>query len=429
MKYYLEKSNDDLYSVVVRGNDAKGKPYRLFVKIDGQVVKVDPKNWIKKGDKDFDRNKFVRKNPILNTFLRDLKNTLEERVTANKIQNPLYSFPDAWLEVYPPIKVLKDELSDIVFEAIDPFLRDSAGNKSKGYLRHFKQLKTDLQLWNPSLQFDNLNETNLKSYLTYLKAEGETQRNPLRSSTINHHFKHLRQIARYASRRKKDVDATVFDFKPGKVIYELGCFELFFEELMVLWHYKAENKIEEVVLNHSLFEAFTGVRTGDLYSFKDDGTVHGIKCGDVSKDTITYRDRKNFNIIKTVTRHKFNSKIIDKYLDPSDPNRLLMPALIQQTSNRIIKEIARKAGLARSIRRGGEIKPIHEAISSHCFRSSYGNLLYRIGVPTEMISEELGHAATSVTIKHYLKFSERHKVIREKMNNLVIALPSKDAEK
>lgn len=429
MKYNLEKSNDNLFSVVARGNDAKGKPYRLFVKIDGQVVKIDPKNWIKKGDNDFNREKFVRKNPVLNTFLKNLKGTLEEKVTVNKIHNPLYSIPDAWLEIYPPIKTLKDELSEIIADAIDPFLKDSGGNKSKGYLRHFNQLKTDLMLWNSKLTFDNLNEITLKSYLAYLKGEGEIKRKALRSSTINHHFKHLRQVARYAIRKKKAVDTTVFDFKPGKVIYELGCFDLSFDELMVLWYYKPENEIEEVVLDHSLFEAFSGIRTGDLYSFKDDGSVHGIKCGDICKETITYLDRKNHDLIKTVTRHKFNSRIIDKYLVQDDPNRMLMPPLIQQTSNRVIKEIAKKANLTRPIRRGSEIKPMHEVISSHCFRSSYGNLLYRIGVPTEMISEELGHAAMSVTIKHYLKFSERHEVIRGKMNALEITLLSKESIK
>lgn len=429
MKYYLEKSNDDLYSVVVRGSDAKGKPYRFFVKIDGGVVKIDPKSWIKKGDKDFDRDKFVRKMPVLNAFLKNLKSTLEEKVTMNKIQRPYYSIPDAWLEVYPPIMILKGELSDIVVEAIDPFLKDSGGNKSKGYLRHFKQLKTDLLNWKPELGFHKLDEVTLKSYLAYLKGEGEINRKPLRSSTINHHFKHLRQVAKYAARRKKEVDATVFDFKPGKVVYELGCFDLYFEELMVLWNYKPENEIEEIVLDHSLFEAFSGIRTGDLYSFKDDGTVHGIKCGDISKEFISYRDRKNHDLVKTVTLHKFNSKIIDKYLERNDPNRLLMPPLIQQTSNRVIKEIAKKANLTRPIRRGSEIKPIHEILASHCFRSSYGNLLYKIGVPTEMISEELGHAAMNVTIKHYLKFSDRHEVIREKMNALEIALPLDNQKK
>lgn len=427
MKYYLEKTSSELCSVVVRGKDAKGKHYRLFVKIDGVVVKVDPKCWIKKGDKDFGRDKYVRKNPVLNTFLRDLKSMLEGKVTANKIQNPCYSIPDAWAEVHPSNNLEKDWLSDLIIETIEPFLKEYKDSKSQGYLRHFNHLKADFLLWNPKVRFANLNELTLKSFLSYLKGEGVPTRRPLMSATINHQFKHLRQIARYAVEHKIEVDPKVFVFKPGKVIHELGCFDVTFDELMALWHYKPENKMEETALDHSLFEAFTGIRTGDLYSIKDDGTEHGVRCGDVSSETISYRDRKNHDLLKTVTRHKFNSKFIDKY-NSDDSNRLLLPPMSQQVCNRIIKEIAKKAGLTRGIRRGNIIRPMHEVIASHCFRASYGNLLFRIGVPTEMISEELGHAAMGVTVKHYLKFSERHEIIREKMNALEITLPPKEVK-
>ncbi|MEO5979307.1 MAG: hypothetical protein ABIS36_04070 [Chryseolinea sp.] len=54
----------------------------------------------------------------------------------------------------------------------------------------------------------------------------------------------------------------MYDFKPGEVVYDLGCFDLTFEGLMILWHYKPINNAEEIVLLHSLLEAFTGVRTG-----------------------------------------------------------------------------------------------------------------------------------------------------------------------
>jgi site-specific recombinase XerD len=423
MKYYLEKSsNSDLLSVVIRGKDSSGKAYRLFVKLDGKVVRVDPKQWIKKGDKDFDREKFVRKNPVLNSFLRDLKRLLEDKVTASKITSPSYSIPDAWDDLYGTPKATEAKLPEKIVEAIEPYLIDNRGHKSARYLRHYDQLKNELTAWNKDICFSNLNEIALNSYLQYLKGQGTPVRKPLMSSTIGHHFKHLRQVSKYASKRGIQVDPMVYDFTPGRVTYELGCFDLTFEELMALWFYTPANRIEEVVLDHSLFEAFTGIRTGDIYSLKSDGLEHGIKCGDVGQKSISYRDRKNDDLIKTVTRHKFNERLIEKYLQ-TDSNAFLLPPLIQQTSNRVIKEIARKAGLNRPIRRGNDIRPIHEAVSSHCFRASYGNLLYRIGITPELVSEELGHAAATVTIRHYLKFSNRHELIRDKMNQLKITSP------
>jgi hypothetical protein len=199
--------------------------------------------------------------------------------------------------------------------AIDPYVDDNRGNKSSGYLRHFTHLKEDLLKWNPDITFNKLNELSLNSYLQYLKGEGTPKRaKVLKSATVGHHFKHLRQVAKYAHNPGVKVDPTVNDFKPGKFVYELGCFDLTYDELMILWHYQSTNSLEEAVLDHSLFEALTGVRTGDIRSIKNDGTEHGIKCGDVSVEAIGYRDRKNHDLLKTATRHKFNERLIKKYL-------------------------------------------------------------------------------------------------------------------
>jgi integrase len=410
MKYYLENGR-----VVIRGKNAKGSPYRLFVKLDNKVIILAPDHWSQK-------KQTVKGNPVLNTYLKNLRVRLESMVLQNKAQDVTYSIPEAWAELFPTSKQAKEKLSNKVVECIRPYLQSNSGNKSAGYLRHYTQLQTELTAWNKSIEFDKLNELSLNSYLSYLKGEGSPPRKPLKSSTIGHHFKHLRQVAKYAAQRGVKVDPTVNDFNPGKVVYSSGCFDLTFEELMILWHYQPEGKYEEIVLDHSLLEAFTGIRTGDIYSIKEDGSEHGIKCGDISAETIGYRDRKNQDMVKYVTRHKFNERIIQKYMT-DDPNAFLLPPVSQQAANRLIKTIAKKCGLDRGIRRGSEIQPMHEVIASHCFRASYANVLYRQGITGEMVSSELGHAAANVTIKHYLKFSNRHELIREKMNQLEIFRP------
>lgn len=423
MNYQLEKSaGEKSHSLALRGTDKLGKRYRFFVKIDNKVVKLEEHQLIKKGDKDYGKDKYVRKLPVLNTYLKNLKIQLEAKIIQNELTNPLYSAPQAWEELFPTTKSVKEKLSNKVVECIAPYLRDNKGNKSAGYLRHFTQLETEITAWNKNVQWDHLNEITLNSYLAYLRGEGTPKRKPLKSSTIGHHFKHLRQVAKYVAQRGVKVDPAVYAFNPGKVVYTDGCFDLMFEELMILWHYKPETRTEEIVLDHSLMEAFTGIRTGDIYSIKDDGSEHGVKVGDISKDCIGYRDRKNDDMVKTVTRHKFNERIIQKYMK-DDPNEFLLPPISQQAANRIIKQIAKKCNLDRGIRRGSEIRPMHEVIASHCFRASYGNLLYRLGITSEMVAEELGHAAANVTIKHYLKFSNRHELIRDKINQLEIKEP------
>lgn len=410
MKYFLIKSKKKSpYPLVLRGKDSAGKPYKFFVKIDAETIRIADEDWNQAEQK-------VRKNKSLSEYLRDLKTTLSAKVLQNKLASPDYSIPDAWNELFGKPNGV-EKLSDKVVDVIEPYMRDNRGNKSAGYLRHFTQLKTDLSIWNKNIKFKDLNEDNLTSYLNYLKGIGTPKRATLKSSTIGHHFKHLRQVARYAGQRGIKVEPKLYDFSSGKVIYTTGCFDLTFEELMVLWNYKPQSKTEEIVLDHSLFEAFTGIRTGDLYSFREDGSEHGIKCGDVNEDYIAYRDRKNHDMIKTVTRHRFNERFITKYMK-QDPNTFLLPPMTQQESNRIIKTIAKNCNLNRGVRRATEIVPLHQAISSHCFRASYGNLLYRLGITSEVVSEELGHAAANVTIKHYLKFSDRHSLINEKMDSL-----------
>lgn len=429
MKFYLEKSTKNegplvkgkLFSIVIRGKTITGKRYRIFVKIDGETIRVPAISWDQVKQQ-------VRGNQIVNRFLKDLQIKLQARLLESKISNPLYSIPDAWQELFGEKgKDKVKRLSDRVVEAIDPYIQDNKANKSQGYLRHYTQLKTELSIWNKDIRFDTLNELSLTSYLAYLRGDGEpTRKKALRSSTIGHHFKHLRQVAKYASQRNIKIDPTVFDFNPGKVRYEIGSFDLTFEELMVLWHYKAMDKTEEVVIDYAMIEAFSGIRSGDLFSLKPDGSSHGLKHGDITPAFIRYCDRKNDNTVKTATRHKFNNRIIEKYLRQSATNDLMLPPLAQQVFNRVIKDIARKCGLDRSIRRGNIIRPLHEVISSHCFRATYGNLLFRLGIATEIIREELGHAAIGVTEKHYLKFSNRHDIVREKMNELEITNPPKD---
>src|SRR5690606_33075447 len=330
--------------------------------------------------------------------------------------------PEAWAELFPSAREKKEQLSNKVIECIAPYLRDNSGSKSAGYLRHYTQLKTELTAWNQDLQFEHLNEINLNGYLQYLKGEGTPARAKLKPSTIGHHFKHLRQVAKYAAQRGVKVDPTVYTFNPGKVVYTEGSFDLTFEEIMILWHYTPATEVEGIVLDYCLLESFTGIRNGDIYSIKPDGSEHGLKCGDIGREVISYRDRKNGDQMKTVTRHKFNDRIIQKYYS-KDANRFLMQPVAQQTVNRVIKDIARTAGLDRGIRRGNDIVPMHEVISSHCFRASYANMLYRLGIPFEMIQEELGHAAGNVTIKHYLKFSNRYQLIKTKMNEIEIPKP------
>jgi hypothetical protein len=74
---------------------AAGKPYRIFVKLDNQVLCIKSWQWIRRGDSDFDRDKYVRKNPTINTFLKNLKKVLDEKVAQNKFSRPEYSIPEA----------------------------------------------------------------------------------------------------------------------------------------------------------------------------------------------------------------------------------------------------------------------------------------------------------------------------------------------
>src|SRR5690606_26727228 len=144
MKYYLEKNR-----VVIRGKQANGKPYRIFVKIDGNVLIVDPGQWDQK-------KQTVKGAPVIKKYLADLKVKLEGKVLENKLTNPTYDIPEAWAELFPTVREAKERLSSKVVECITPYLRDNSGSKSAGYLRHYTQLKTELTAWNKDLQFEHL---------------------------------------------------------------------------------------------------------------------------------------------------------------------------------------------------------------------------------------------------------------------------------
>jgi integrase len=403
MKFYLEAraNKDGERAIVIRGRNFYGKPYRIFLTTAFPMARVKPGNWNQQDQK-------VLKNPPLAEALKNIETVLGRRVLEHKILNPSYGIPEAWRDIYQPKTSAEEKpaFPEKVILSIPIYKAFFKGKKAHDYLRILDQLEADLKIWNPDIVFSKLNFLALESLKSFLMGT-DGKRKTLESSTIYSRFKYLRELATFAGRHGVVVDQSVYDFKM-KYVHKAGGFALTWPELMKLFHYSSVNKTKNVARDFFLIEAFTGIRNSDCSDLRN-ASIH--------PEFIEYHDQKNQDKVKTVTRHKFNAEIIKRYYDPTAGSAFLLPALAQSTCNLYLKEIAKEAGLTRLISYGGELRPLHECIASHCGRHTYATLLNQLGISTDYIKEEIGHSQ-GLTFGTYVHRHDRYEVIRNAVNSL-----------
>jgi integrase len=120
-----------------------------------------------------------------------------------------------------------------------------------------------------------------------------------------------------------------------------------------------------------------------------------------------------------VTLNKVSRTIAAKYAKGKKKTEILFPEYSQQFFNRVIKAIARRAGLkegVKGISYSGSNEIINEVqkfklIKTHTGRRSFSRLLSIAGIAEELIAEEMGHNTTTIT-RHYIGNSEHRQRIR-----------------
>lgn len=311
---------------------------------------------------------------------------------------------DVWEKLYPSGDKPTSPVSDKVVDWVDYYITHSP--YSKEYVRgaiHLKVLLTGkskkgkLKGYNSDLRFSELNQTIVDGFCTHLANQGKA------TGTIVKAVKFLRQVAKMAKDHKIEVGNLEFkapkNFKK-KVKTEV---RLSLPELMKIKNVELVNNDESIIRDMFLFLAFTGMRHSDMVK---------ITPANNFGDFLHFNQQKTGDEV-AVTLHKFSKPLLMKYSKDKQETYKLFPTYSQQIFNKVIKTVARKAGLkdiVKVTRYSGtneiiEEKPKHKLIKTHTGRRSFSRILSMMLVAEEIISEEMGHSGKSIT-RHYIGNSD-----------------------
>jgi site-specific recombinase XerD len=280
-------------------------------------------------------------------------------------------------------KADKDKKKKLVmsfYDLIDRYQIENKGRKTPNYLRTFATLKVSLQNIFPHLSFNDLTYENLSRYYNYMVAE------ELSNATIHKYFKLMNTTVNFGRAlgftipfNKDDFKVTVYD--PVKVW-------LTQEEIGKLEKVWCKNEGEMKVKDWFLFRCYSGVRFSDM---------EHINVGNLQNGNVL-----TLNLQKQRKRHRLPLAlkalaILHKYKK--------WPFISQQNENRIIKDLAKRAKLKREIQHykwsGTKLitynNKLHEIISTHDARRTFGRLAYEKGFTISQICEAYGHDSEKVT--------------------------------
>lgn len=204
----------------------------------------------------------------------------------------------------------------------------------------------------------------------------------LSENTIKGRLKALRCIVNEALKRNLITDDPFKFITIGNMSARVGFLEP--DEVKRLEDIPLEGK-ENIVRDLFLLGCYTGLRWGDL-STLEEATIHD---GMLKKQM----HKTNFwvNIPINSLFWGKGQAIIDKYPDI----KKLSHVCCNTQANRIIKEVAKKAG-------------VNKNVYFHLSRKTCSNMLNALGMNLQDISAVLGHTKSEVTSKHYIFNNGEH---------------------
>jgi len=362
--------------------------------------------------------------PILENQLDGLKSKIKIAYgDLTKDNRQGVTLNDVWENLNPSGNKPTHPVSGKVIDWIDHYVKTST--YSPEYVRGAKHLKVlltgqskkgKLKGYNPDLRLSELNQTIVNEFCAHIAKQGRA------TGTIVKAIKFLKQVAKIAADHKVEVGSVGFSAPKNfekKVRTEI---RLTYSELMNIREVEIDDKDENIIRDMFLFLAFTGMRHSDMVK---------ITPANDFGDYLHFRQQKTGDEV-AVTLHKFSKPLIRKYAKDKEETDTLFPSYSQQLFNKVIKTVARKAGLkdvVKVTRYSGtreiiEDLPKYKLIKTHTGRRTFSRILSTLLVPEDIIAEEMGHSGKSIT-RHYIGNSDhriRIGVIQNAWSNARTAL-------
>ncbi len=264
----------------------------------------------------------------------------------------------------------KATLGEFIASVIEP--SDRGKTTKQGY----RYLADDIEKNYGRVTIEDVTHDFVERYRADMKSQH------LSENTVKGRLKQLRCLVNEAMKRNLITDDPFKFITIGNMTARVGYLEE--SEVRRIERLKLKGK-EEKVRDLFLLSCYTGLRWSDLSTLDKaevkDGILHKrmIKTGidvHIPIDTLFWGKGK---------------EILEKYPDV----RKLCKVCCNTTANRILKELAQKAG-------------IKKRCYFHLGRKTCSSMLNALGLPLQDISQVLGHAKSDVTQRHYLFNNGEH---------------------
>ena len=342
-----------------------------------------------------------------------------------------------------PKKERKPTASDF-FEVYDKFVKES-GEKNAWTAATFEKmaaLKEDLTMCKKNLQFSDLDEAGLTSFVRYLR-EDKVLKTPrkkkedrskddtdatigLKNSTIEKKLGYLRWFLNWATDKGYNSNLAYKTFKPTLKATQKKVIYLTAEEQETLWSLEltGDNAYLEPVRDVFIFCCFTGLRHSDAYRLKR----FDVKGDHIEVTTVKTADSLSIEL-NDIARY-----ILDKYKAIDFPNGKALPVLENQSMNRDLKVLCKLAGINEEIRlttykgnvRQDTIKHKWELIGTHTARRTFIVTALSRGVPPNVVMKWTGHSDYK-SMKPYIDIVDSAKAQAMSKFNDILTIPASKA--
>lgn len=230
------------------------------------------------------------------------------------------------------------------------------------------------------LSFENIDDKFYTCILEYLYNEKE-----LSSNGVNAYIKNLKVFLSWCFDKGYNKKVAFQKFKVPK--YEPEIFPLFENEIKLLEKFKGSAS-KEKVRDIFLFQTYTGLRFGDAQDLIKE---------QINENAIVFMTQKTKDRLVIPLTNKTRS-ILQKYVNTNNKG-FVLPQISNQKANKILKQLAKEAGLTREIvyhERYG-IKTVRkkaklfEKIATHDARRTFITYNLSKGMNAQMIMAMTGH--------------------------------------
>ena len=262
--------------------------------------------------------------------------------------------------------------SATIGELVESIIVPSAERKAST-VDGYRNLAKSMEDFRPGTRLSDLDHDTIERYRSWMKAKG------LSENTAIGRLKLLHALTQECIKRNLlSMDQDPFRFiQIGNMRPKVAWLSM--QEINRIEKVRVEGKLEKV-RDLWLLGFYSGLRYGDLTTLEEAEIRNGILRKMMHKT-----EHEVVVPLKTLFWGR-GLEIIRKYPDITVLSHCVS---CNSTANRMIKEVARKAG-------------VKKVVTFHIARKSTASNLAILGMPVQDIASILGHSKTEVTSKHYL---------------------------